>query len=216
MIKVWDLPLRLFHWALVILVCMSILTAEFSEIFGELDAMQWHFYSGYAVLALLLFRILWGFAGTRYARFSQFVTSIEAGLSHLRHFRSAKPVPGHNPAGGWMVLVMLATLLIQTTTGLFSTDDIFNEGPLASYANDLWQERATSLHHLIFKMILALITLHLLALAAYRFIKGEHLVAAMWHGKKTGTEGGITSQHLWLASLLLAIAVFAVWLITRL
>lgn len=212
-IKVWDLPLRIFHWVLAALVCFSVLIAEF----GDLDTMEWHFYSGYTVLALLLFRFAWGFTGTHYARFSQFLTSIGAALSYLRHFPSAPVTAGHNPAGGWMVLVMLFALLAQASLGLFSTDDILYEGPLAHWVSAFWQDKATYLHHLGSKLILLLVALHLLAIAAHRIVKGESLISAMWHGRKTGIGTSIQSQRLPLAGLLMAIAALAIgWLVTQL
>src|SRR5215213_870886 len=127
--RVWDLPIRLFHWTIAILVLVS---------WGsqELGWMQIHFYSGYLTLSLLLFRLVWGFIGSDTARFRSFLRSPLAGLHHLTQITRREPDTeiGHNAAGGWMVLVLLALLAAQATTGLFSNDDIMLEGPLARWA----------------------------------------------------------------------------------
>ena len=123
--RIWDAPTRLFHWALVTLVGCAWLTQEFGR-------MELHFLCGYSILALLLFRLAWGFAGSDTARFARFLKSPFAALQHLAHLHHREPDTeiGHNAAGGWMVLVMLALLAVQVGTGLCSNDDALAEGPL--------------------------------------------------------------------------------------
>ncbi len=124
-IKVWDLPVRLFHWSIVVLIAAAWATQE-------LNKMEWHMRIGYAILALLLFRIVWGFIGSDTARFVRFLKSPAAALRHLSHLRRREPDReiGHNAAGGWMVLLMLVLLGVQAGTGLFSNDDSDSDGPL--------------------------------------------------------------------------------------
>jgi len=123
MIKVWDLPVRLFHWVLVAAIVSLFASAK-------LDHLPLHAALGEAVLALLLFRILWGFVGSRTARFSDFVRGPSGVAAYLKSGKS--PTPGHNPLGGWMVVTMLAGLSLQAISGLMSNDDVDFEGPLAA------------------------------------------------------------------------------------
>ena len=123
--KVWDLPVRLFHWAIVLLI----LAAWVTQYFNRMDCTCG---SATAILTLLLFRVAWGFIGSDTARFTRFLRSPLAAVRHLAHLRRREPDReiGHNAAGGWMVLVMLALIGVQAGTGLFSNDDGDTEGPL--------------------------------------------------------------------------------------
>src|SRR5437016_314311 len=127
-IRVWDLPTRLFHWALAGLAIFSYVTGKVGH-----GWMSWHMKSGYAILVLLLFRLAWGFAGSDTARFARFVHGFGAARDYGRTLLARVPraVVGHNPLGGWMVLALLAVLLLQAATGLFADDDIATQGPLA-------------------------------------------------------------------------------------
>ncbi len=178
-IRVWDVPVRLVHWLLVVLVAASYVTAHFGWI-------ELHFYSGYGILTLLLFRLVWGVVGSDTARFRNFLVSPIAGLVHLSHLGRREPDNqiGHNAAGGWMVLFMLALLLVQAGTGLFSRDDISSEGPLAHYISADASDRITSLHAFNFNLILAAIGLHILAILAYAGFKRHDLIKPMVTGKK--------------------------------
>lgn len=178
-VKVWDAPTRLFHWTLVALIVGAYVTAEN----GWID---WHFRCGYAVIALLLFRIAWGIAGSDTARFARFVKSPVAALAHLAHFTRREPDTevGHNAAGGLMVLVMLALVAIQVGTGLFSTDGIFTDGPLAYLVGADLSERITGLHEFNFNLILAAVAAHVLAVLAYAVVKRHDLVRPMVTGMK--------------------------------
>lgn len=204
---IWDLPLRIFHWLLAILVTLSVISAEI----GGLDAMEIHFYSGYTILTLLLFRLLWGLFGTTYARFGNFLRSPPITLTYLRHWfvrpkLSNTTYAGHNPAGGYMVVLLLALLLIQATSGLFADDDIFTSGPLAHLVSDELGNRLTSIHHIVSKMILVGVALHILAIAFYELYKKQRLIAAMWHGRKALNAPGISTHRLVLATVILFIS----------
>jgi len=215
-ILVWDLPLRLFHWLLVLLIVVSVVSANIGG-----NAMQIHLLSGYTVLTLVLFRILWGFAGSTHARFISFVRGPAAVIEYLRALRrqNADRHLGHNPAGGWSVILMLAALLVQAGTGLFANDDIATEGPLAKLVSKALSDRITGIHHLNFKLLLALIGLHLAAVAFYFFRKRENLVKPMLTGFKdaaTGPGEATTPGKSWLAALLLAACAGAVYLLIKL
>jgi len=177
--RVWDAPIRLFHWAIVLLVAASYVSAK-------TGAIRLHFITGYAIMALLLFRVVWGFVGSDTARFRNFLTSPVKAFAHLAQFgrREVDNQVGHNAAGGWMVLLMLLLLAVQVGLGLFSSDDIASEGPLAKYVSDDASELATHYHSLNFNLILGVIGLHVLAIIAYAVVKRHDLVRPMITGKK--------------------------------
>lgn len=178
--RVWDAPTRLFHWVLVLLLAACYLTDRFS-------AFELHKLCGETVLALLLFRVVWGFIGSETARFSHFLGNPTEGLRHLLHFRTREPDTqvGHNAAGGWMVLVMLLLLGIQVGTGLFTNDvDSFVAGPLAGHVSEAAGGTAWSYHRLNFTLIEIVIALHILAILGYALVKRHDLVRPMVSGKK--------------------------------
>lgn len=177
--KVWDLPVRLFHWAIVVLIFCSWATQEWNR-------MEWHVWSGYTILTLLLFRIVWGFIGSDTARFARFLRSPMAALRHLAriHRREADSEIGHNAAGGWMVLVMLALIGVQAGTGLFANDDANTEGPLMHLVDKDRSDWLSHIHSLNFKLIEAVIVLHVLAVAGYALLKRQNLVRPMVTGTK--------------------------------
>jgi len=215
-ILVWDLPLRLFHWLLVLLVVVSWISASIGG-----NAMQIHLLSGYTILALVLFRILWGFLGSTHARFASFVRGPAAVIAYLRALTRNEPSRhlGHNPAGGWSAILMLAVLLLQACTGLFANDDIATEGPLAKLVSKALSDRITGVHHLNVKLLYVLIGLHLSAIAYYFFYKRENLVKSMFTGfKDAAADLGETAQgrgKTWLAALLLAACAACVYLVIR-
>ncbi|GAB4470501.1 MAG: cytochrome b/b6 domain-containing protein [Burkholderiaceae bacterium] len=181
-VRIWDLPTRLFHWSLVALVVFSVTTAKIGG-----NWMNWHLWSGYAVLALIVFRLLWGFAGARYALFSQFVRGPRAVLDYLRAFvGGADRHAGHNPLGAWSVVAMLAALLVQASTGLFANDEIATEGPLSKFVSGATASVMTRVHSLNQYVIYALVALHVGAIAYYFFVKRDNLVAPMVTGDKRG------------------------------
>lgn len=175
--RVWDLPTRAFHWALAACIVGSIVTASIGG-----NAIGWHFRFGYAILALVLFRLVWGFAGPRYARFSSFPPSPAAALAYLRG-RSG-PGAGHNPLGAFSVYALLLALAVQVGTGLFANDDIMWEGPLRPLVSNAASEWLTRAHRINRLVVIGLIALHLAAVAFYAFVKKERLVRAMIDGDR--------------------------------
>jgi len=216
-ILVWDLPLRLFHWLLVLLVVVSVVSAKIGG-----NAMQIHLLSGYTVFTLVLFRILWGFLGGAHARFASFVRGPAAVISYLRALprHQAGQHLGHNPAGAWSVIIMLIALLVQAGTGLFSNDDIATEGPLAKLVSKALSDRITGAHHLNVKLLYALIALHLSAVAYYLIYKRENLIKPMLTGFKNSATGlGVSVQpqgKTWLAAALLAACAGCVYVLIKL
>jgi len=185
---VWDLPVRLFHWILVVAICTSFSTALIEEI----QDTQLHMWSGLLLLGLVLFRIGWGFIGTTYAKFSHFVKGPAAVLSYIqqhlpnrdKQVAAIHPVPGHNPLGGWFILLILAILIFQITTGLFANDDIMCEGPLASKLSDAGSSLMTIWHKRIYYVLAFLILLHLGAISFYRLYKKQDLIRPMLTGNQ--------------------------------
>jgi cytochrome b len=179
-IRVWDLPTRIFHWALAF--CIVGLVAS-GQVGGE--AMQWHFRLGYAALTLILFRLVWGFVGGYWSRFSNFVVSPSTLLSYLRGVRSPEQDVGHNPLGALSVLALLFVPLAQVAAGLMSDDEIATSGPLASKVPGAWVSMATFMHTEVIKVVLiVLVLVHIGAILWYRFRKGKNLVGPMLSGDK--------------------------------
>jgi cytochrome b len=182
-VRVWDVPVRLFHWTLVILIAVS----YFSGRAGG-DWMKLHFWSGYSILTLVLFRIAWGFVGSTTARFSNFVRGPAAAFAHLRELFSSHPPrdAGHNPMGGAMVVALLLAVLLQASAGLFSadTDTGTVNGPLALLVADKWVDKATAFHATWIKVILVLVALHVAAAILYLVWKRQNLIRAMFTGHK--------------------------------
>lgn len=178
---VWDPFVRLFHW----LLAGCILFAWWSGEQGG-NWMQWHMYAGYTVLGLVLFRLGWGLAGSYHARFSAFVRSPATTWRYARALLRGQDAPqaGHNPLGGWMVLILLLLSAAQAATGLFANDEIFTEGPLVHLVGYDLSVAITRWHKLIFDGLLIAIGLHLLGVIWHQRIKGEPLVQGMLHGRK--------------------------------
>ncbi|OUD12215.1 cytochrome b/b6 domain-containing protein [Thioflexithrix psekupsensis] len=207
-VKVWDLPTRLFHWSLVLLIIFQWATASESVYYN----MTWHSYGGYAILCLLAFRLLWGFFGNQYARFWQFTYSPITSLHYLLGlFKSEQKVYlGHNPLGAYSVFALLLLILIQAVTGLFADDDIFTTGPFAHWVSGDTRQGMTSIHYWNFNVLLAFIALHLSAILFYLLVKRDNLVRPMITGKKwvtpETTPHSVSQTPLWLALLLFGIA----------
>ena len=179
--KVWDAPIRLFHWAVVVLIAVSYVSINEGW-------MQIHLLSGYTMLAALLFRLVWGFAGSETARFGKFLKSPLAALHHLGGLfrREEDREIGHNAAGGWMVLLLLLLLAIQVGTGLCANtdEDYMVNGPLAKHVGKPMSDQLSYYHGINFYLILGAIALHVLAVAAYAMLKGQNLLRPMITGKK--------------------------------
>ncbi|MEQ9452611.1 MAG: cytochrome b/b6 domain-containing protein [Pseudomonadales bacterium] len=209
---IWDFPTRLFHWALLISLSGSWITAE-----AGFDWTQVHIYFGYTALGLILFRIIWGICGTPYARFTTFIKSPLKALKELGQLASAKPTlsPGHSATGGWATVVLLLLIAIQATTGLFVSDDIFYAGPYNPVVSSDLAGRLAYIHHLNFSVLQGFVALHIFIIAWYQLRKGENLTAAMLTGNKR-VDGPVPQPVItpWLRFVL--VAAFAALSITLL
>lgn len=179
-VRVWDLPTRLFHWALTLCVVALVVTAKVGG-----TAMEWHLRLGYAVLALLAFRVVWGFVGGRWSRFGAFVYSPARLLRYLQGRGGAHDSVGHTPLGALSVFALLAALAAQVTTGLVSDDEIAFAGPLTRFVSNSLVAQATGYHKDIGQyLVIGLVALHLLAIGYYVFVRRQRLVAPMLHGNR--------------------------------
>ena len=182
-LRIWDLPVRLFHWCLVLLLCVSYFSGKAGG-----DWMKLHFWSGYSILTLLLFRIAWGFVGSTTARFSDFIKGPRASAGYLKNIVLGQSTfeVGHNPVGGLMVIALLLAVLAQAAVGLFSadTDTGIVSGPLANMLPDKWVDRLTHFHHFWVNVLIVLIALHVLAAIVYLVWKRQNLIGAMFTGYK--------------------------------
>lgn len=179
-IKIWDVPTRLFHWSLPLLFGFMWFSAETGG-----SWLLWHKRAGLLLLALLVFRIVWGFVGSDTARFAQFVKPQNI-AAYLRGTLPSEKQVGHNPLGALMVLALLGVLLFQVGTGLFAADEnTFTEhGYLYALGGDVFGETARSLHGAAFNLLLALVALHIAAVVFYRVVKKQDLLAAMVSGRQ--------------------------------
>ena len=214
-VRVWDIPIRLFHWSIVVLLCVSWFSAEQGY-------MRAHLVSGLTLLALLLFRIAWGLVGSTTARFSNFLHPPRRVVGYLKGLAGGDKIfhAGHNPAGGWMVLALIAVLLAQVATGLFANDGVRFHGPLALLDSEDASTRLTDIHGLIFNFILLLVWCHIVAVGFYLLVKGDNLVWPMITGKKhrarLPAELNIVFTRLYIALLLLAVSAgIAAWIMIQ-
>jgi cytochrome b len=178
-IVVWDVPTRLFHWLTVILVIAAYVT-------WRLNWMFWHVYAGIAVLALVDFRLLWGFFGSETAQFVRFLTGPRVALRQLAHLFRREPDRwiGHNPAGGWMVMFLLALLLGEALTGIYVDNDVADVGPLTAFTPAVVADFITTLHAVLWQVLLAAIVLHVFAVTVYWAAKRQNLLLPMITGCK--------------------------------
>jgi cytochrome b len=178
-VRVWDLPVRLFHWLTVALVAAAYAT-------WRLNWMEWHGWIGVLMLALVLFRLLWGFLGSQTARFSHFLTSPRIAFAHLKYvfLREADRQVGHNPAGGWMVVLLLALLLAETLTGIYIANDVADVGPLTGIVPAAAANAIDASHAILWNVLLAAIAAHVLAIFGYAAVKGQDLVRPLITGMK--------------------------------
>ena len=219
-VKIWDLPVRLFHWILVVLLAFLFWSGKTGG-----NAMEYHMYAGYLILSLVLFRVIWGFTGGTYARFSAFLTGPRRGIAFARKLlsKSTAQVAGHNPLGGWMVLALLTSLLVQTGTGLFSNDDIAAEGPLVALISKGLSDRISTIHYWNFNLLLVLAAVHVAAVLYHVAVKKENLVSAMFTGVRmldasAENAAGVPAARFvssWRALALYVLALGAVILIVK-
>lgn len=179
-IRVWDLPTRLFHWALAACVVGLVITANIGG-----NWMNWHFRFGYSVLTLLLFRLVWGVVGGHWSRFRSFVYPPSTLMAYVRGRGRAEDSVGHTPTGALSVFALLLVLLVQVSSGLFSDDEIAFAGPLTALVSSDWVGTLTNYHKNIGKfLVVGLVVLHLLAIAYYRWGRKSDLVRPMITGDK--------------------------------
>lgn len=212
-VRLWDGPTRLVHWALAALVGVSWWT-------HEIGRMDWHRWSGYAVLGLLVFRIFWGFTGGSTARFGSFLKGPAAVAAYARTlFRpDTAALPGHNPMGGWSVLAMLVALVCQVVFGLFAVDvDGIESGPFSQYVSfDLGRQFA-EWHEISFNVLLALIALHLAAVVFYLVVKRDNLIGAMVTGRRlmASEPKDIRFAPPWMVLIGIAVAAAIAWIVMK-
>ncbi len=208
--RIWDSPVRLFHWALVALILLAYLTAE-----GVVFDMDVHVLAGEGVLTLIVFRFFWGLVGSDTARFSQFVKGPGAAIAYLKAARAGKHQAylGHNPAGGLMVLLLMALAAAQAVTGLFSNDDVLTEGPLASLVSSSTSGTITEIHEFLFNLLMAAILLHIAAAFFYLIVKKDNLIRPMVLGVRPAIPGVTEPKFVnpLIAAALLAVAVGIVY-----
>ena len=209
-IRLWDFPVRLFHWALVVAIGTAWWTNQEAII-------NIHELAGYTVLTLVLFRIIWGFVGSSNARFKSFVKSPFAVLSYLRKLPKGSEeelaYAGHNPAGGLMVVVLLILVGVQAFTGLFTSEDtfLFFDGPLVKYVPSGFASTMNYIHHVNINLIYVAVGLHVVAAIGYLFLKNENLIGAMITGTRkvpasiAGRFNAISFKPAWLGLVILVV-----------
>ncbi len=201
-VRVWDLPTRLFHWALVIGITGLAITGTLGG-----NAMAWHFRFGYTVLTLLLFRIVWGLVGGRWSRFGAFIYAPQSVIDYLKGKGKPEHSVGHSPVGALSVFALLGFLVLQVSSGLVSDDEIAFAGPLTAFVSNATVGLATNYHANIGKWILlGLVVLHIAAIVFY-LLRKHNLVQAMVHGDKDLVRPAPSSRDD-LASRMAALLVF--------
>ncbi|MEA3641022.1 MAG: cytochrome b/b6 domain-containing protein [Lamprobacter sp.] len=207
-IKVWDLPTRVFHWTLFLAVIAAVLTGLQGG-----NWMLWHERAGLLILGLLVFRLIWGLLGSTYARFAQFFPTPRKILAYLRgHWHEE----GHNPLGALSVFALLLVLLFQAVSGLFSNDDIAFNGPLYALVSKADSNGLSRLHRQGLWVILALVSLHILAVLYYSLLRRNNLIRPMLTGWKPAPQNGAHASSarggpLWALLLGLLLSGLAVW-----
>jgi cytochrome b len=203
-VRVWDLPTRVFHWALALCIIGLIITGNVGG-----NAMVWHFRIGLTVLALLLFRLVWGVVGGRWSRFANFIYSPRSIVNYVRGKGKAEHSVGHTPTGAGSVFALLVVLLLQVGSGLVSDDEISNAGPLTRFVSTATVNLATNYHKNIGKwIILALVVLHIAAIVFYLRRK-QNLIKPMLHGDKQ-LAAGMPASRDDAASRVSALAIFGI------
>jgi cytochrome b len=212
-ILVWDLPTRLFHWLLFLGVVVSFVTGNIGG-----NSMEKHMLSGYAILALLLFRLAWGFVGSPSSRFSSFIkgpTTVGVYAANLFK-KDEKPFLGHNPLGGWSILSMLLFLFVQVGSGLFASDDVLTQGPLYAGVSQETSRLLTGIHLINRYALVAIIAVHIFAILFHYFYKGENLLRSMITGMKMGQgTAEIHPGRNLTAAAIFALALILVYLLVR-
>jgi cytochrome b len=191
-IRVWDLPVRIFHWVVVVLLVCQVVTGKIG---GAL--MPYHAACGYAVLSLVVFRIAWGFAGSTHARFASFMAGPAATWRFARRLFSRQAVPqvGHNPLGGWMVMALVLALGLQAGSGLFANDGADAMGPLAPLVSIETSNALTEFHRWNLKVLILLSCVHVAAVLFHLVVKKEELTGAMFSGVKRVSKSAVRERR---------------------
>ncbi|HVG05821.1 MAG TPA: cytochrome b/b6 domain-containing protein [Burkholderiaceae bacterium] len=200
--RIWDLPTRLFHWLLAALVIFSFTTGKLGS-----DWLPWHFRSGYAIATLLLFRLIWGFAGSRYARFASFLPSPSRIWQTMRWGSTPLPASaGHSAVGTLSVYALLVVLALQVSTGVFTNDGSFIEGPWVKFVSGALSDRLSKFHYYNHWVIAGLVALHVAAIAFYLVSRKEDLLTPMLTGDKLGIDAPAAEDgvSVWVRAALLA------------
>lgn len=198
----WDIPTRIFHWAIVCCIPLAWWSAESQNY----DIHQW---LGCTIIVLVVSRIAWGFLGSPHSRFRDFLVGPRRVLAYLRGQGTA--AAGHNPLGGWSVVALLLLLLAQGISGLFNSDDILFSGPLYYAADTQFRDAMGVVHDVVFNMLIALVCLHILAVLYHQLRLGEKLLQAMLRGSAPGREGRAAPTSAWRALVILLLAALALW-----
>lgn len=214
-VLIWDLPLRIFHWLFACTVFASWYTSD-----QDNDLIDVHMKLGYFALGLLVFRIMWGFVGTKHSRFSSFFPTpsrLRLYITDLRN-NQVRNTTGHNPLGSLMVFLMILLISLQAISGLFINDDVFSSGPYYDSVSKEIEKVMFFLHHNVFDVMIAAIGMHLLAIAYYVRVKKQSLILPMITGKKSAKFVNVTdiikhSKVLLAVILVIAVAVFIYWLV---
>lgn len=218
-VLVWDIPTRVFHWSLVTLVAIAWATGETRGFWFEV-----HEFAGYGVLALILFRIAWGIWGSRHSLFSDFVRGFGVVRDYTAKLMRLRPPHsvGHNPLGGWMIVLLLATLVVQVGTGLFAggeeVEGVTVTGPLASYISPDAAHAFLEIHETAFNILLVLVCIHLAGVITDIVLTRDNLILAMITGRKPVTPDAAAAESggiapVWRAVAFAAIAVLVTWAI---
>lgn len=228
MIRIWDLPTRLFHWLLVLMIALGWISGDigglglsFTWPWGGrvfLSNMDIHMLLGEGVLALVIYRVVWGLIGSSTARFSQFLRGPRAVIAYLRRLAAGQlpSAKGHNPVGGLMIVALLAALTLQVGSGLFANDDILSEGPLANLVGKTISDAMSEIHEASFGILITLIGLHVAA-ALYYLVRGKNLIRPMVTGQvpvdllPADDRAPPAMAPAWRALIALAAAIGAVW-----
>ncbi len=210
-VKLWDRPVRLIHWLLVALLGFSWWAAD--------DHLDWHQWSGYVVIGLVVFRIYWGFAGRGAARFASFVRGPSATLVYLKTLsaRTRSITPGHNPVGALSILVILGLLVVQLATGLFAVDvDAYQGGPLSDRVSFDLGRRIAEWHDLSFHALQAVVALHVAAVLFYLVWKRTNLIGPMITGwRRLPSDPGFAATPVWRLAVGIILAAGFAWLLSK-
>lgn len=210
---VWDLPLRLFHW----LFASTILGLWFT---AEQGYTENHMLLGYFALSLVIFRILWGFVGSKHSKFIEFIPTPKKLINYISAVKQGNSpyMPGHNPLGSLMVIMMIVLVSLQSISGLFMSDDVFSSGPYHGVLDSDVENIMKFIHHNFFDYLLIAIGFHILAIAFYWKVKKQNLVVPMITGEKPADtikeEDKIPHSKILLAIILaIGVSTFVYWLV---